>query len=77
MDVSHVSSLCLGNNRQHMPICPKTIISGKESLGIGKAYICLQVLHDVLQCEQLLKWADVSAAPKDLMIIEVQPCMRG
>ena len=42
VDVSCVSSLFLSNNRQHRPVCAKTISSWvRKVLSIAKAYMSL------------------------------------
>ena len=41
-DGSHVTSLLLGNNRQHRPVCAKTISSWvRKVLGVAKAHMSL------------------------------------
>ena len=47
-DGSHVTSLFLGNNRQHWPVCAKTISSWvRKVLGVAKAHMSLGSLQGV------------------------------
>ena len=49
LDGSHVSSLFLGNKRQHMPVGSKTISSWvSKVLGIAKAHLCWGNLQGVV-----------------------------
>ena len=49
-----VSSLFLGNNRQHMPVCAKVIYSWERNFYVLQRHIGLRVLSKVLQCWWLL-----------------------
>ena len=47
-DRSHLTSLILGNNRQHRPVCAKTISSlVREVLCVAKAHMSLGSLQGV------------------------------
>ena len=47
-DGSRVTSLFLGNNRQHRPVCAKTISSWvRKVLGVAKAHVSLGSLQGV------------------------------
>ena len=48
LDGSHVTSLFLGNNRQHWHVCAKTISSWvRRVLGVAKAHMSLGSLWGV------------------------------
>ena len=48
-DGSHVTSLFLGNHRQHWPVCAKTISSWvRKILGVAKAHMSLGSLWGVV-----------------------------
>ena len=53
-DGSHVTSLFLGNNRQHQPVCAKTISSWvRKVLSVAKAHMSLESLSGVAASEAL------------------------
>ena len=53
-DGSRVTSLFLGNNRQHRPVCAKTISSWvRKVLGVAKAHMSLGSLWGVAACAAL------------------------
>ena len=56
-DGSQVTSLFLGNNRQHQPVCAKTISSWVwKVLGVAKAHMSLGSLWGVAASAALGGW---------------------
>ena len=49
--------LFLVNNRQHMPICTKTVLLGLGKFRVSQRHICLLELSVVLWCLQLRCWS--------------------